>query len=180
MPDYLYGMFRTLRYGFYLVLISTLVSCGGPSPQFQDHMTVPKNAWNYSFKPNFKFNITDTTAGYQLLFLVRHTDAYPFNNIWLMMETKGPGDTTFTKMRVEVRLAAPDGKWLGRGMGDIYEQRAEINSTAQPAVFPKSGEYTIRLSQDMRRNPLPEVMQVGLRLVNLGTMPEQQKPVTAN
>lgn len=139
---------------------------------------MPKNAWNYSFKPSFKFNITDTTAGYQLLFLVRHTDAYPFNNIWLMMETKGPGDTAFTKMRAEVRLAAPNGQWLGRGMGDIYEQRAAINSTAQPAIFPKAGEYVIRLSQDMRRNPLPEIMQVGLRIENLGTMPER-KPAAA-
>lgn len=129
---------------------------------------MPKNKWDNSFKPEFKFNIDDTAAGYQLLFLMRHTDAYPFSNIWLIMDTKGPGDTAFRKMRVEVKLAAPSGQWLGRGMGDIYEQRVPINAVNQPAIFPKLGLYTVRLSQDMRKNPLPEVIQVGLRIEKLG------------
>ena len=134
---------------------------------------MPKNQWGYDFKPVYHFNIDDTAAGYQLSFLIRHTEAYPFNNIWVMLDTKGPGDTTFRPMRVEVPLAAASGQWLGRGMGELWEQRVAINSVGNPAFFQRKGEYTIRMSHEMRRNPLPEILQVGLRIDKLG-IPQRQ------
>src|ERR1051325_1586329 len=89
-----------------LPLTACLLAACRPSPQYQDHVTIPKYAWTYDFRPTFSFNITDTQAAYQLFFLIRHTDAYPYNNIWLMMDTKGPGDSTFTThSRVELPLA---------------------------------------------------------------------------
>jgi gliding motility-associated lipoprotein GldH len=125
---------------------------------------VPKNAWDYQFKPSFKFDITDTTATYNLYFLVRHTEAYQFSNIWLQVYSKQPGDSTFIKSRIEVPLAEPSGKWLGRGMGEIWEQRMPITRNDNPMVFKKTGTYEIRFEQNMRINPLPEVLQIGLRV----------------
>lgn len=154
---------------FYFLLFTVFLAlqgCGS-APQYQEHFNVPKNTWTSSFRPEFHIDIEDTAAAYQLLFLVRHTDNYPFNNIWLQLETKSPGDTVFHKMKVEVPLAAPTGRWLGRGMGELYEQSVAINSEANPAYFQKKGTYAIRMSQVMRVDALPEVMQVGLRLNNL-------------
>jgi gliding motility-associated lipoprotein GldH len=142
-------------------------SCTRPSPQYQDHYNVPGGQWNSNFRPEFKFVIDDTTAAYQLQLLLRHTDAYPFSNIWINMESRAPGDTSFGKVRVEIPLAAPSGQWLGKGFGELYEQRVPITSLSRPAFFARRGEYVVRISQDMRRNPLPEVLIVGLRLEKL-------------
>lgn len=150
-----------------LPLILLLSGCSKPSPQFQENFALPGGAWPNDFMPTFEFDIDDTAAAYQIQLVLRHTDVYPFSNIWLTMESKAPGDTTWGKVRVEVPLAAASGQWLGRGMGEIYEQRAPITSLNRPAFFPKKGRYTIRLTQDMRRNPLPEVLTVGLRLEKL-------------
>jgi hypothetical protein len=57
-------------------------------------------------------------------------------------------------------------------MGELYEQRVAINTASNPAFFHKKGLYTIRMAQDMRRNPLPDVLQVGLRIDKLG-VPQQ-------
>lgn len=160
------------RLFFYLIVLNAYLLQGcGTSPQYQEHFNVPGNAWDYSFRPEFNFEITDTAALYQLVFLVRHTDAYAYNNIWLLLDTRAPGDSVFHPMRVEVPLAANTGQWLGRGTGEIYEQRVAINNLSTPAVFSRKGRYTIRMAQDMRTNPLRDVMQVGLRLEKLGTRP---------
>ncbi len=147
-------------------LLLGLAACR-PSPQFQKTYSIPGNQWKSSFQPSFQFDITDTAAAYQLFLLIRHTDAYPFANIWLTMESRGPSDNAFKKLRVEVPLAAVSGQWLGRGMGEIWEQRVPINSLQSPAFFPRAGRYTVRLTQDMRRDPLPEVLTVGFRIEKL-------------
>ena len=155
-------------FGLISVAFLLLLAACQPSPQYQEHFTVPKNAWSADFKPECRFTITDTAAAYQLFFLIRHTDAYAFSNIWIMLETQSPGDSVYHKMRVEVPLSASTGQWLGRGMGEIWEQRVAINTAATPAFFGKKGNYVIRMSHDMRKNPLPEIMQVGLRIEKLG------------
>jgi gliding motility-associated lipoprotein GldH len=95
-----------------------------------------------------------------MMFIVRHTNAYPYSNIWLNVYYKEPGDSSFTRTRVEIPLAEPSGKWLGRGMGEIYEQRMFIDQLHLDRV----GKYEMRLEQNMRVNELPEILQVGLRL----------------
>ena len=143
-----------------------LASCR-PSPQYQDHYNIPDGAWQASYKPEFHFTITDTAAAYQLFLLIRHTDVYPFSNIWINMDSKAPGDTSWGKTRIEIPLAAPSGQWLGRGAGELWEQRVPITTPMRPAFFAKNGDYTVRLSHDMRRNPLPEVLTIGLRVEQL-------------
>ena len=159
-------MFRKSFCFLHLAFIVALAGCG-ISPQYQDHVTIPHNQWDYSFQPTFKFNISDTSARYHMFFILRHTDAYPYNNLWVNMGTKGPGDSTFRDMRLDLSLTTPAGQWKGRNLGDIYEHRTEINSVNTPVSFVRPGEYTIRLSQIMRMDHLPELLQVGIRLEKL-------------
>lgn len=145
-----------------------LSSCNlPPSPEFQQVNSLPKSAWASDYRPEFVVDIEDTAAAYQLFLLIRHTDAYPFSNIWIGLDSKSPGDSIWSKARVEVPLAAPSGQWLGRGAGELWEQRVPITSPGQPVFFQKKGKYTIRLRHEMRRNPLPEVLTVGLRVEKL-------------
>ena len=152
---------------FCILHFAFCISSCRPSPQYQDNYAIPGGAWQVAYRPEFHFTITDTAIAYQLFLLIRHTDAYPYANIWVNMDSKAPGDTAWGKVRVEVPLAAPTGQWLGRGAGELWEQRVPLTSLSRPAFFTKKGTYTVRLTQDMRRNPLPEVLTVGLRLEQL-------------
>lgn len=162
-----HSLTRSLYLAFCIFNFAFCISSCRPSPQYQEHFTVPGGAWNMAYQPLFHFVIDDTASAYQLFLLIRHTDAYPFSNIWVNMDTKAPGDTVFGKVRFEVPLAAPSGQWLGRGFGELYEQRVPITSADRPAFFARRGGYTVRLTHDMRRNPLPEVYNVGLSLEKL-------------
>lgn len=135
------------------------------SPFYQREEAVPASAWSYNFKPVFKINVTDTTAAYRTYFIFRHTEAYPFSNIWMWVYTRQPHDTAFQRSRINIQLTEPSGKWLGRGMGEIYEQYLPVSITdSSGALFKKKGEYEIKFEQNMRISPLPQVLHVGLRV----------------
>jgi gliding motility-associated lipoprotein GldH len=146
-----------------LILLTAYTSCV-TSPHYEKTYSIPQNQWQYNFRPSFKFEITDTTSLYNLYFLIRHTEAYPFSNVWVWVYTKRPGDSVFNKTRIEIPLAEPSGKWLGRGMGAIWEQRMPISGNEDTVMLRKKGTWEIRLEQNMRINPLPEILQVGLRI----------------
>ena len=151
-----------------LLFTGTVLTGCMKSPYFQKNVTIPLYQWRYDYQPAFRVNIEDTAARYNLYFIIRHTEAYPFSNIWMWIHTKEPGDTAFKRSRIEIPLAEKSGKWLGRGMGEIWEQRMPITRNDAPMIFSKPGSYEIRFEQNMRVNPLPEVLQVGLRIEKQG------------
>jgi len=125
-------------------------------------VSIPKQDWQSSFKPQFKFNIKDTTAQYQPYILLRHNEKYEFNNIWVRLYAQAPGDTT-KQFSLELPLANNDG-WLGTAMDDLYDHRIAV--TLDPTIFnfKKTGEYIFTLEQIMRKDPLENVLNVGLRI----------------
>jgi gliding motility-associated lipoprotein GldH len=152
--------------GLLFILFISFAGCL-PAPYFQKQEAIPQYAWNYNFKPKFTFDITDSTAAYQPWLLIRHTQAFPYSNIWLWVYVKSPGDSLPRKERVNIILAESTGKWLGRGMGEIYEQRLKINFS-DSIKFKRKGTYTVSMEQNMRVNPLPEVLNIGFRLDKKG------------
>jgi len=128
---------------------------------FEKNVPVPGHAWNTSFKPEISFDITDTTAFYNIYFVIRHTDAYGFNNIWVNATSMAPGDSASITERFDFLLASQD-RWTGSAMDDIYEHRILLYK--QPVKFRRSGIYKVKFEQVMRENPLKHVLNVGLRV----------------
>ncbi len=122
---------------------------------------IPHNQWLYSFQPQFDFTISDTTAGYSLFIVLRHTDAYRYNNLWLNVGVRFPKDS-FNYKRYEIPLGSDDKGWEGTGLDDIWEIRKPLNLV--PIHFNKTGTYTFSLAQIMRENPLPGILSAGIRV----------------
>ena len=137
-----------------------LVSCGTVDV-FEKNVAIPDHEWSSSFKPEISFEITDTASLYNIYAVVRHTDAYRYNNMYMNVYFQVPGDT-LRKQRLDLRLATDDKGWLGSGMDDIFEHRILI--TRQPQRLVKSGVYKFTLENIMREDPLENVMNVGIRV----------------
>ena len=129
--------------------------------EFEKNSIIPQNQWLYTFKPSFDFEIKDTTASYNLYVVLRHTDAYRYNNIWLNIGTQSPGDST-RYQKFELRLGSDTKGWEGTGMDDIWELRKLI--TNGPVKFNKAGNYKFSVAHIMRENPLPNILSVGIRV----------------
>ncbi len=127
-------------------------------------MAISGHQWQSSFKPGFKFNITDTTAPYQVFIVFRHNDKYNYNNLWINLYTLAPGSHTPEKAQYELPLATNEHGWLGTGMDDIYEHHIALTPLNKNFYFKKAGEYTFTIEHIMREDPLQNVMNVGIRI----------------
>jgi gliding motility-associated lipoprotein GldH len=141
-------------------MASILFAACGSLDVFEKNTSFKGQSWKGTDAKTIGFSITDTTATYKLYLVLRHTDAYNYNNIWLKITRKGP-DTTYSQ-QVDIRLAANDRGWLGSGMDDIWEHR--ILLTAQPVMFNRRGQYEFIMEHIMRQEPLQHVMNIGLRV----------------
>ncbi len=128
---------------------------------YEKNTAIPAYKWDYNFAAKGNFNITDTVSAYNIYIVLRHTDSYAYNNIWLQVGLQAPGDTMYYQ-KVELSLGSDAGGWEGTGMNDIWEVRKPL--TDKPRRFKKPGNYNFSISQVMRDNPLPHVMSAGLRL----------------
>jgi gliding motility-associated lipoprotein GldH len=128
---------------------------------FEKTTHIPSQAWSYDFKPSFTFTITDTSSAYNVYIVIRHTDAYNYNNLWLTVGSKAPGDT-LRSQNINIELGNDAKGWEGTGMDDIFEVRKNI--TPGPVPFRKAGDYTFSIAQIMRENPLLHILDVGIRV----------------
>lgn len=134
---------------------------------YEKDISIPKYEWQSDFIAKGSFNITDTTAAYNLYVVLRHTDAYKYNNIWLNLGLQNPGDS-MQYQKINLPLGNDVSGWEGTGMNDIWEVRSLLNT--QPQRFKQTGTYNFSIAQIMRDNPLLHIMSVGLRIEN----PEQK------
>ncbi len=128
---------------------------------FEKDTVIPKNNWQSAFQPTFDFEIKDLAASYNLFIVLRHTDAYAYNNIWLNIGTQSPGDS-MRYQKFDILLGSDAKGWEGTGMDDIWEIRKLI--TNGPVKFNKAGIYHFKVAQIMRQDPLPNVMNTGIRV----------------
>ena len=147
-----------------IAIISMILSGCTSMDVFEKNNSIPKQAWNADFASEGSFDISDTTASYNVYLVLRHTDAYLYNNIWLNIGLQQPGDS-MRFQKINLGLGSDANGWDGVGMDDIWEVRKLIPGS--PFGFQKKGAYHFRLYQIMRDNPLKHIMSAGLRIVKI-------------
>ncbi len=145
---------------FLFLLLSFLLASCGTLDVFEKAVTFNKHEWKTSEKPSFTFTIKDTSALYNIFVVIRHDDAYHYNNLWLNVGTQAPKDTIVSQ-QMEITLANNTKGWLGSGIDDVFEQRIKITRSPIPL---KQGDYHFTLQHIMREDPLPFVLSAGIRV----------------
>lgn len=157
-------MNKTGIYKFYFVVLPVVcffITACKHIDVFEKNTAIPKYEWQSNFTATGNFIITDTVAEYSIYLLLRHTDAYKYNNIWLNIGLQPPGDSMYNQ-KVDLKLGNDANGWEGTGMNDIWEVRKLLNGA--PRRFKKSGNYNFTISQIMRDDPLSNIISVGLRI----------------
>ena len=156
-------MIRYFKFFFHVLSICCLwffYSCNQINV-YEKTTPIPEHNWYYNQNCTGSFNISDTTSFYDIYIVIRHTDDYKYNNIWLNVGLQMPGDTLITQ-KVNLTLGDDANGWDGNGMDDIWEVRKKLSK--YPKQFKKKGIYYYALSNIMRDNPLNHVMSAGIRI----------------
>ncbi|MBL7723210.1 MAG: gliding motility lipoprotein GldH [Chitinophagaceae bacterium] len=131
---------------------------------YEKSVTIPGHSWKSDYKPSFTFTIKDTSSPYLLYFVLRHNDKYSFNNLYINLYAKQPGQDSAQSVRYDLPLATNERGWLASGMDDIYEHRILLTPRGQEFYFKRPGDYTFTIEQIMREDPLKNVLNAGLRI----------------
>jgi len=135
-----------------------LVSCDRRMV-YDQYSTIEGDGWTWSEVQDFAPVIEDTLAHYNVYLQVRHKGTYPVSNLYMFVHLIGPNGQTATDT-VNFILAAPDGQWTGKGLGDMKELRLLYRKNIR---FPEAGTYGISIEQGMRIPSVP-VVNVGVRI----------------
>jgi gliding motility-associated lipoprotein GldH len=150
---------RALLLGM-LIASGCLFSCQ-PLAVYEKNTPIANGAWKSAVAATGSFDIKDTTALYKTYLVLRHTDTYQYENIWLNIGLQAPGDT-MRFVRYNLSLTNGSAGWEGTGMNDIWELRKWLQ--IGDGRFKKTGTWNFAIYHLMRNDPLPAVLSAGLRV----------------
>jgi gliding motility-associated lipoprotein GldH len=150
-----------MRFPLFFSVCSLLIlfSCD-PSRVYEKNIKIPDGIWDKDHKVSFEVFIDDTASAHNLYVNVRNTSLYPFSNLYLFIETTAPSGHAI-RDTFEVILADDRGKWLGSGLGDIWDLQQIYKRNVR---FAQRGYYSFQYQQAMRMDKLPFVLDTGLRI----------------
>jgi len=148
------------RYSLVLVCctIAVFSSCN-KGVIYQKYNKIPDNTWDMNAPMEFDIPIEDTVNRYNVYVNIRNDDGYDFSNLYLFIDITAPNNAT-ERDTMNCVLADNSGKWLGQGLGDIWDNKILFKFNTR---FRK-GNYKFKLTQAMRVDKLPEIMDVGIRI----------------
>ena len=144
------------RIFFYLFVF--FIACQNNKAQYK-YYVFEDNKWNSDSIVSFNFDNIDTTASYDIYLKIRHSVDYRFQNLFLFSNINNEKDT------IEIFLSQKNGKWNGKGFGDIKEIDVLIS---KEATFENFDEANYSFEQAMRYNDLEKIIELdGLFAIGL-------------
>jgi len=142
-----------------LLMIVLLPSCGSRDV-FNQYVTFPDNNWHFDSVSRFDVNVKDTSLNYNVFVNIRHTEAYPYLNLWLFLEKT---HTNGQKERDTIGVEVADiyGKWMGSGSTSLIQLAVPLH---QNIKFTEPGEYSFVLRHGMRDTLLTGIKNIGIRI----------------
>lgn len=147
-----------LKVGSIFLLILMLFSCNRTDEQV--YVNNLNGTWNKKQKQEFHFKINDVQNPKNIIFVVRNNNNYPYSNLRLIVNFESPKKKIVTDT-LNYILAKPNGEWLGTGFGETKEILFQYKLNYK---FPEIGLYKINVTQAMRRDILPGIEDIGIKV----------------
>jgi gliding motility-associated lipoprotein GldH len=145
-----------------LLTVAAAILLGSCDPDriYEKNIRIPDGIWYRDNIVAFELTIEDTISTHNLYVNIRNTNLYPLSNLYLFITTTAPSGHSI-RDTVEVILADEKGKWLGSGLGDIWDLQQLYKQNVR---FAQRGAYRFEYEQAMRTEKLPFILDVGLRV----------------
>ena len=139
-----------------IIAISGLVLGCKTNITYSSFQSVPLFQWATDSVATFTYEAQQGYDG-RILLDVRHTNNYPYQNMWLFVGVNTP-DTNYVDS-IEFYLADDRGHWLGKGRNGLFDMPVLYE---QHFAFDSAGVYTFTLQHGMREKALRGVSDIGI------------------
>ncbi len=137
-------------------LLLFLISCGGEG--FDERKVISEAKWAVEDRVPFDVTVNDTVGVYAFGMNLRHMENYRYSNLYVFLHTTFPNGN-LTHDTIQLMLAAPDGRWIGKGSGSMRDLHITLNPRMR---FPVQGTYHFEIEQAMREPVLKGISDIGL------------------
>lgn len=145
----------------FLSFLLVVTSCDD-SRIYEKNVEISDKTWIADSVVHFSFQITDSRKSYNLYYNLRNSISYPFQNIYVNYTLEDTLGNELATELVNQNLFHPKtGKPFGDGLGDIFDHQFKLLENYR---FNQPGAYRVKLQQFMRRDSLPEIISVGIRV----------------
>ena len=151
------------------ILVSILFISCDEKRVFDEYKSVG-NAWHKDSIVTFNLPELDSTKRYNLFVNLRATNAYKFNNLFLIVALEQPNKKTLVDT-LEYQMANPDGTLMGEGFSDVKESKLFFFFLEE---FKLKGEYKVHIKQAVRQTGkvagvenLKGITEIGFRVESL-------------
>ena len=149
---------KKIGFCLFVGILTLLWGCGPSTDKYERHIALEGEMWEMHQMLPFEFNVSDTLAPYQLSLNFRYTEDYPYQDIFLFLQTTLP-DGSCAKDTLHADLFTSEGKPLGKG-----HRVKELEIPYGLLQFPKQGKYVMHYLQAMREDSLQGITSFGIRL----------------
>lgn len=149
--------FSIYHLSFTILLIGCLActSCNR-NIVYSQFSSIPSDHWSIDSMAQFDYPITDTAIAYDMHICIRHTERYPYQNLWLFIENGASRDS------MNVFLADDRGTWYGDSNNGFIEVAFPYQTNIH---FADTGSYHLTIQHGMRDSLLRGVTEVGVEII---------------
>lgn len=141
---------------YIVCMLMLLCSCNNRTV-YTDFHSLPAGGWHQDSVLSYSISEADSSSVYEVLLLLRHTDTYGYQNLWLFVD-EYVDSVLIHQDTIEAMLADEYGRWLGRG-----RHRYELPLLYDDSYyFSSSHTHTFRIRQGMRTDCLQGITEVGM------------------
>ena len=133
---------------------------------YQNAETIPFPGWVVNQSFYFQDSILSSTPeniGFEIN--IRHSNIYPYQNIWLYIQTKS-SNGEIRSDSINWQLSKVNGQWLGKGWGSLYN----VSYRLPNLLIKKSAQkrwFQIKIEHGLRDKVLVGIENIGIRLFPL-------------
>lgn len=139
-------------------LVSLLSACSHDIV-YSRFVPISSDKWAVDSVLRFDYAISDAAADYRMIVYVRHSERYPYQNMWLFI---GDGQRQDT---IEFYLADDRGQWLGDQNHGFIEMPVLLEEEKH---FPDTGAYSLTIQHGMRDSLLRGITDIGVEIIRNG------------
>ena len=153
-------MARSSIWGLFILLV-TVFSCNS-NVLFEEHI-VFDYGWHKDSAAVFDVALNDTTLVMDFILTFKHTDNYPYSNLWLFNSIYDFNNTNLQTDTIDLFIASPTGQWFGKKQGGVYNVSTYYRNNVKMAA---TGNYKFSFRQGMRVNNLEDIKEVTFKIIN--------------
>lgn len=147
----------------FFVVASLVLSACGSRYVLREVKNFDQVGWLYADSLQATLALQDTARIYDIQLLVHHSEAYPYQNLYVRIHTIFPNGKRLSQP-LSLELADKSGRWFGKGR----QNRKLVLPIQENAYFNEKGTYRFVIEQFMRVDLLVGVQAIGLQVVNKG------------